>query len=99
MKAVVTRVRSAEVSIDGRVCGAIGRGFLILLGVARDDTPELCRKLAEKIIGLRIFRDAPPGAALLDLRHELATCPYGVVLDRVVVHYCSSPSSLSGNWA
>lgn len=57
MKAVVTRVRSAEVSIDGRVCGAIGRGFLILLGVARDDTPELCRKLAEKIIGLRIFRD------------------------------------------
>lgn len=57
MKAVVTRVASAEVSIGGRVCGSIGRGFLILLGVAQGDTPELCRKLAEKVIGLRIFRD------------------------------------------
>ena len=53
MKAVVTRVNSASVSIDGEVHGKIGRGFLILLG----DTPEKCKKLAEKILGLRVFRD------------------------------------------
>ena len=57
MKAVVTRVNSASVSIDGSVCGRIGKGFLILLGIAPDDTPEKCRKLAEKILGLRVFRD------------------------------------------
>ena len=57
MKAVVTRVNSASVSIDGEIHGKIGRGFLILLGVAPEDTPEKCRKLAEKILGLRVFRD------------------------------------------
>ena len=57
MKAVVTRVNSASVSIDGEVHGKIGRGFLILLGVAPEDTPEKCKKLAEKILGLRVFRD------------------------------------------
>ena len=57
MKAVVTRVNSASISIDGAVHGKIGRGFLILLGVGPDDTPALCRKLAEKVLGLRVFRD------------------------------------------
>ena len=57
MKAVVTRVKSASVAIDGAVRGQIGQGFLILLGIAPDDTPEKCRKLAEKILGLRVFRD------------------------------------------
>ena len=57
MRAVVTRVNSASVSIDGAVVGEIGRGFLILLGVAPGDTPALCKKLAEKILGLRVFRD------------------------------------------
>ena len=57
MKAVVTRVNSASVCIDGALHGQIGRGFLILLGIGPDDTPALCRKLAEKILGLRVFRD------------------------------------------
>ncbi len=57
MKAVVTRVRSACVCIDGAVHGKIGRGFLILLGVGPEDTSEKCRKLAEKVLGLRVFRD------------------------------------------
>ena len=57
MKAVVMRVRSASVTIDGAVNGKIERGFLILLGICPDDTPEKCRKLAEKICGLRIFTD------------------------------------------
>ena len=46
MRAVVTRVRSASVAIDGQTVGQIGPGFLILLGVTQDDTPALCRKLA-----------------------------------------------------
>ena len=57
MRAVVTRVKSAAVAIDGKVCGEIGQGFLILLGVAPEDTPLHVRKLAEKILGLRVFRD------------------------------------------
>ena len=57
MRAVVTRVNEASVTIDGSVVGSIGRGFLILLGITHDDTPELCKKLAQKILGLRVFTD------------------------------------------
>lgn len=57
MKAVVTRVSSASVTIDGTVEGAIGQGFLVLLGVGPVDTPEVCDKLAEKICNLRVFED------------------------------------------
>ncbi len=57
MRAVVTRVSSASVTIDGVVHGSIGRGFLILLGVGPEDTEQHARKLAEKILGLRIFED------------------------------------------
>lgn len=57
MRAVVTRVKSASVTIAGETVGKIGRGFLILLGVAPGDTPAQCKKLAEKALGLRIFRD------------------------------------------
>ena len=71
MKAVVTRVNSASVSIDGKVHGKIGRGFLILLGVAPEDTPEKCKKLAEKILGLRVFRDENDKMNLSLFRSEL----------------------------
>ena len=57
MRAVVTRVRSASVTIDGRINGAIERGFLILLGIAPEDTPAQVKKLADKICGLRVFKD------------------------------------------
>ena len=57
MRAVVTRVREASVTIDGQVVGQIGQGFLILLGITHDDTQVQCRKLAEKVLGLRIFTD------------------------------------------
>ena len=57
MKAVVTRVASASVAIAGRVNGAIGRGYLILLGVGPSDTQETAVKLADKICNLRIFED------------------------------------------
>lgn len=57
MRAVVTRVREASVTIDGQITGQIGRGFLILLGITQEDTPAACKKLAEKVLGLRIFTD------------------------------------------
>ena len=57
MRAVLTRVKSASVTIDGEVVGKIGKGFLILLGVGPEDTEKQCRYLAEKALGLRIFED------------------------------------------
>ncbi|MBE6963875.1 MAG: D-tyrosyl-tRNA(Tyr) deacylase [Ruminococcaceae bacterium] len=57
MRAVVTRVKSASVTIDGRVNGKIGTGFLVLLGVGPNDTEEVAVKLAEKICNLRVFED------------------------------------------
>ena len=57
MRAVLTRVKSASVTIDGKTVGSIGKGFLILLGVGPADSEETCRYLAEKALGLRIFED------------------------------------------
>ena len=57
MRAVVTRVRSASVTIGGEVKSAIGKGFLVLLGVRTDDTEAEARKIADKICGLRVFED------------------------------------------
>ena len=57
MRAVVTRVSSASVTIDGKVNGAIDKGYLILLGVGPHDTEAVCDKLAEKICNLRVFED------------------------------------------
>ena len=57
MRAVLTRVDSASVTIDGKVNGKIGKGFLVLLGVGPADTEETAVKLAEKICNLRVFED------------------------------------------
>lgn len=57
MRAVLTRVERADVSVDGAVVGQIGRGFLILLGIAREDTEAQARRLCDKLLGLRIFSD------------------------------------------
>ena len=57
MKAVVTRVKRASVTIDGQINGRIGTGFLVLLGVGPNDTEETAVKLAEKICNLRVFED------------------------------------------
>lgn len=58
MRAVVQRVSRAQVTVDGEVVGAIDRGYVVLLGVAREDTPEAADYLAEKVAGLRVFEDA-----------------------------------------
>ncbi len=57
MKACIQRVRRAEVTVAGETAGQIGRGFLVLLGVAENDTEVEARQLAEKIVGLRVFED------------------------------------------
>jgi D-tyrosyl-tRNA(Tyr) deacylase len=57
MRAVLQRVSRARVLVDGEVVGEVGRGLLVLLGVAQGDTPEQARWLAEKIVSLRLFAD------------------------------------------
>ena len=57
MRAVVTRVKSASVTIDGHINGQIEQGFLVLLGVGPNDTHDTAVKLAEKICNLRVFED------------------------------------------
>ena len=58
MRALIQRVSRASVTIDGAVHGAIGRGFLVLLGVTEGDTEADARYLADKCVGLRVFTDA-----------------------------------------
>ena len=57
MRAVLTKVKSASVRVDGATVGRIGTGYLILLGVTHEDTEVQCRKLADKLCSLRIFDD------------------------------------------
>ena len=57
MRAVLTRVKHASVTIDGELKSQIGEGFLILLGITHDDTEALAVKLADKLTSLRIFED------------------------------------------
>lgn len=58
MRAVVQKVTRAQVTVAGEVVGRIGTGFVVLLGVAKEDGPEAADYLAEKVAGLRVFEDA-----------------------------------------
>lgn len=57
MRAVLQRVSSASVEVEGKTVGEIGKGFLVLLGVSETDTQREAKALAEKIVNLRIFSD------------------------------------------
>lgn len=57
MRAVVTRVKEASVTIGGDCVGQIGTGFLVLLGVGPEDTEREAERLADKVCGLRVFED------------------------------------------
>lgn len=57
MRLVIQRVREASVTVDGEVVGAIGKGYLVLLGVGREDTKQTVQKYADKLLKLRIFED------------------------------------------
>ncbi len=57
MRAVLQRVKSASVSVNGECVSTIGRGLLILLGITQDDNEETVTQLADKVIALRVFED------------------------------------------
>ena len=67
MRFVIQRVAHASVTVDGRVLGEIGRGFLVLIGISDTDTKETADKMVKKMLGLRIFEDEN-GKTNLDLR-------------------------------
>lgn len=57
MRMVIQRVKHASVTVDGKITGKIGQGFLVLLGIGPDDTEEIVEKMADKMMRLRIFSD------------------------------------------
>jgi len=73
MRALLQRVSHASVTVDGRVVGAIGQGFLVLLGIGNGDSDAQIRTMAEKIVHLRIFGDdeGKMNRSLLDIGGEV----------------------------
>ena len=57
MRFVIQRVTHADVKVDEETIGEIGKGFMVLIGVADSDTKEIADKMIKKMIGLRIFED------------------------------------------
>jgi D-tyrosyl-tRNA(Tyr) deacylase len=57
VRLLLQRVTRAEVRVDGAVVGSIGGGLLVLVGIGHGDTPEVVRQMADRTVGLRIFRD------------------------------------------
>lgn len=57
MKFVIQRVTSASVSVDEKIVGKIGKGFLVLIGIGKEDNKEIADKMIKKLIGMRIFED------------------------------------------
>lgn len=73
MRFVIQRVKEASVTVDGNVIGAIGRGFMVLIGVCQEDTRETADKMIRKMINMRIFQDEndKTNLALSDVDGEL----------------------------
>ena len=73
MRALIQRVSQASVSVDGRIAGRIGRGFVVLLGVTHTDSTAEARWLSGKIAGLRVFDDeaGKMNRSLSDVEGEL----------------------------
>ena len=73
MKFVIQRVTRASVMVDGEVTGKIGKGFMVLIGVAQSDTEEIADKMVKKMCNLRIFEDSEgkTNLALADVGGEL----------------------------
>ena len=73
MRFVIQRVKEANVKVDGKVIGEIGRGFMVLIGVCQEDTRETADKMIRKMINMRIFQDEndKTNLALSDVNGEL----------------------------
>lgn len=57
MKFVIQRVLESSVTVDGETIGSIGKGFMVLIGVGKEDTKETADKMVKKLTGMRIFED------------------------------------------
>ncbi len=57
MRVVLQRAKESSVTVDGKIVGEITRGFVILVGITHTDTPEIVRKMAQKVVNLRVFND------------------------------------------
>lgn len=57
MKLVIQKVSQSSVSVNQKVCGSIGHGYMILVGISNDDTNTIVERMIDKLIGLRIFED------------------------------------------
>lgn len=83
MKALLQRVSSAAVSVDGHVVGQIGQGLMVLCGFGKEDTEQNLKPILEKLLNLRIFAPLEPESdaagkfdkSLLDIRGELLLVP------------------------
>jgi D-tyrosyl-tRNA(Tyr) deacylase len=75
--ALIQRVTEARVEVDGQVAGAIGRGILALVGVERGDADAQAERLAERVLGYRIFPDVEGkmNLSLLDIKGEFLAVP------------------------
>lgn len=73
MKLVIQRVSKASVTVENKIIGQIGQGFLVLIGVGKDDTEETADKYVKKMLGLRIFEDknGKTNLSLKDVNGEL----------------------------
>lgn len=73
MRLVIQRVNHAQVAVNGEICGKIGKGLLVFIGVGHDDTREIADKYLKKLLGLRIFEDAngKTNLSLADINGEL----------------------------
>ena len=73
MRFLIQRVTQSSVSVDGTVIGKIGKGLLVLIGVAEEDTEETADKLVRKLTGLRVFEDenGKTNLSLADVKGEL----------------------------
>ena len=73
MRLVIQRVNHAQVAVDDKICGKIGRGLLVFIGVGHDDTRTIADKYLKKLLGLRIFEDAngKTNLSLADINGEL----------------------------
>lgn len=73
MKVVLQRCKRASVTVDEEICGKIGQGFVLLVGITHEDTEETCEWLAEKVIHLRVFEDetGKMNRSLLDVNGEI----------------------------
>ena len=73
MKFVIQRVKQASVSVDGDVVGKIGKGFMILVGIGKDDTRQIADRYIEKMVKMRIFEDedGKTNLSLADVKGEI----------------------------